>query len=110
MSRLQNNFTQVPNNIILLDIPTCALKVMLYLLTYQHKEDIYPSLQTIASGCNSHVSSVKRGLKFLEQQKFITINRKWKKDHRSHSYIINFEQIDGDCVFTPEECEISEKN
>jgi predicted transcriptional regulator len=110
MSRLQNNFTQVPNNIILENMSFSALKVMLYLLTYQHKDDIFPSIGRMSTSCGLHESSIKRGLKSLVEKNFITINKNSGKDHRSHSYIINFEQIDGDCVLSPEECELRKIN
>ncbi len=106
MSRLKNNFTQVPNNIINGKLPNGAFRVISYLLTYQHKEVIFPSVWTIANSCGITEKSVSRALKYLEKEKFVTVNRKTGKDQRANTYIINFEQIDGDCVFSPEELEL----
>ena len=106
MSRLKNNFTQVPNDIINGKLPNAPLRVILYLLTYQHKDTIFPSIWTISDNCKITEKSVSRALKFLEEKKWITVNRKKGKDRRSNTYIINFEQIDGNCVLSPEEYEL----
>lgn len=107
MSKLKSHYTMVPDRIIQLKLTHSALKVMLYLLTWQHKEEIYVGHERISSECHIDVSSVKRALKYLEKEGFIKI-ASGKKDRRTNNYTIDFAAIDEKCVLSYEENELRE--
>jgi DNA-binding transcriptional regulator YhcF (GntR family) len=110
MSELKNNYTKVPNRLITSKLPNSALRVILYLLTYQNKKEIFPSISTIALDCHISEPTVKRALRKLKKEKFITVNKKYHTDSRSNAYLINFDEIDPDCVLTSEEIEKKESD
>ena len=99
------NYTKVPNEIILGKLPISALRVILYLLTYQNNKKIYPKAITIAECCGISLASVHRAFRYLKNVKFITVIS-GKKERKPNNYIINFQQIDGLCIFTEEEKEL----
>jgi hypothetical protein len=109
MSKLNCNYTKVPDAFIDL-MPTISVtRIMLFLLKWQNADKHYSSHKTIATKCKLSVTSVKRALNWLKKEKFITVIS-GKEDRRTNYYIINFEQIDGECVLEPEERNLRRAN
>lgn len=108
MSGIKSRFTQVPNNLILAKMKPSTLKVILYLLMWQKAESIFTGVDRIARDCGIGQASVKRGIKELKKEGFITVIPAGK-DHRSNTYIINFDKIDGNCILSKEENYLNQK-
>jgi DNA-binding transcriptional regulator YhcF (GntR family) len=64
---------------------------------WQNAIEIYMSHSKMAFDCNLSKSAVKRALKFLEKERFITIVS-GRNEYKTNIYIINFEQIDNACI------------
>lgn len=107
--KLINKYTKVPDEFMKLNPSLAITRVMFYLLRWQNAEEHYSSHETIARECDLHVSNVKRALNFLKKEKFITVIS-GKKDRRTNFYIINFDQIDGECVLTSEQVKLRKLN
>jgi hypothetical protein len=107
MSEIKSNYTKVPDAIINAELPASHLRVMLRLLQWQNAPNHYESHETIAYHCGLDASTVKRALRALQKINYITIISR-KKEQKTNIYKINFEQIDGFCVLSPEEKELRE--
>jgi len=81
-------------------MPIHFFKVMLYLLTWQNAIEIYMSHQKIAFDCKLSISTVKRALKYLQKERFISIVS-GRNEYKTNIYIINYDQIDSECILVP---------
>ncbi len=109
MSELKSNFFKTPTSIAFLnDIPFAALRVLLYLLTWQNsKKGCYAKQETIADKLDLSLATVKRAIKWLVKEKYVTVYS-GKGDHTSNIYKINFKVFDGNCVNAFEENKLRE--
>lgn len=109
MSKLKSNFFKVPTKVSFLnDIPFPSLRVLLYLLTWQNsKKGCYSKQITIAEKLNLSLATVKRAVKWLEINRYITVYS-GKGEHTSNIYEVNFKSFDENCVNTFEENKLRE--
>lgn len=97
MSELKSNFTMVPDRVIQENMPMGALRVMLHFLRWQNAKEHFESYDSISFHCGISISTVKRSLKYLIKNKYITIES-GKEARKTNIYKINFKEIDPACV------------
>lgn len=72
-------------------------KLVLMVLADYHSEDrgyAWPSVETLASDCEIHRSSVHRHLHSLSEQGFISIIGGQGDRHRNNAYVLNFDVVE----------------
>lgn len=92
---------QLPNNMTLLGElkPSDAL-VYLYLRDYfdKEREDAFPSLQKLSTNAETSVTTIRKGLKNLEDKKYIKIVKVGRRNTYYFEKFIDFERFSKDFI------------